>query len=95
MNRAEYRMYRAISFIVLGLSAVTPFIYIAMMNDNYKQFALPTINGWIWLYGGLVYIGGALIYGFRIPEKLFPSKFDLIGASHQIFHIAVIGGFTI
>ena len=31
---------------------------------------------------GLVYIGGALIYVFRIPERHFPIRFDLIGASH-------------
>ena len=48
-----------------------------------------------WLIGGFVYIGGALIYGFRIPERCFPYRFDLVGASHQIFHVAVLGGFAI
>lgn len=48
-----------------------------------------------WLSGGFIYIGGALVYGFRIPEKCFPKTFDLIGSSHQIFHIAVLGGFAV
>jgi channel protein (hemolysin III family) len=40
--------------------------------------------------GGAIYIAGALIYVFRIPERFKPGKFDLCGASHQIFHFAVI-----
>jgi adiponectin receptor len=26
----------------------------------------------------------------RIPESLRPGKFDLLGASHQVFHILVV-----
>lgn len=26
----------------------------------------------------------------RVPEKWYPGRFDLIGASHQLFHIAVV-----
>lgn len=47
------------------------------------------------MLGGIVYIAGAMIYGFRIPEKFYPRKFDILGSSHQIFHIAVIVGFSI
>lgn len=49
----------------------------------------------MWLFGGLVYIGGALIYAFRFPERYFPKRFDLLGSSHQIFHVAVIAGCAI
>lgn len=48
-----------------------------------------------WGVGGAVYIGGAIIYVLRIPERWFPVKFDLIGNSHNIFHVAVIVGFAI
>jgi hypothetical protein len=43
---------------------------------------LPNTTGIPFSIGGLVYIGGALIYVFRIPERHFPIRFDLIGASH-------------
>lgn len=33
---------------------------------------------------------GAAAYSVRIPERIFPYKFDFIGASHQVFHIMVI-----
>jgi adiponectin receptor len=43
-----------------------------------------------WIKGGLLYIGGACVYMLRIPEKLFPNKFDIFGSSHQIFHICIV-----
>ena len=45
-----------------------------------------------WELGGISYISGALMYIRRIPEKFFPGKFDLFGASHQIFHCLVVVG---
>lgn len=45
---------------------------------------------WIFAVGGLIYIAGACIYIARIPERFRPGTFDICGASHQIFHFAVI-----
>ena len=49
----------------------------------------------MWALGGAVYIGGALIYVFRIPERWYPKKFDKAGSSHNIFHCAVVAGCAI
>lgn len=38
------------------------------------------------------YIFGAVLYATRFPEKMAPGTFDLIGASHQIFHCFVLAG---
>lgn len=54
-----------------------------------------TPHAMIWLFGGFVYIGGALLFVARFPERYFPKKFDLIGSSHQLFHLAVLGGAAI
>jgi adiponectin receptor len=40
----------------------------------------------------LTYGLGAIIYAHRFPEKYFPSKFDYLGASHQIWHLFVLVG---
>jgi adiponectin receptor len=40
----------------------------------------------------LVYGLGACIYASQIPERWFPGLFDYCGASHNIWHIAVLGG---
>jgi adiponectin receptor len=39
---------------------------------------------------GMTYIMGAIFYMTKFPERLYPGKFDLLGNSHQIFHIFVI-----
>jgi len=45
---------------------------------------------WPWLTGGALYGLGAIMYALKIPERFFPKRFDMVGASHQIFHFAVI-----
>jgi adiponectin receptor len=40
----------------------------------------------------LVYFGGAIIYASKIPERWWPGMFDYIGGSHNVWHIAVLGG---
>jgi len=69
MNQGKCRMFRSIWFSILGVSAALPFMYIIIMREKYHQFYLPTTNILPWAIGGVVYIGGAMIYGFRIPEK--------------------------
>ena len=45
--------------------------------------------------GGATYIGGAIIYALRIPERWSPKTFDLVGSSHNIFHVCVVLGAAI
>lgn len=33
-------------------------------------------------FGGAIYIGGAVMYALRVPERCKPGHFDLCGASH-------------
>ena len=40
----------------------------------------------------LSYTIGIVIYVLRIPERWFPGKVDLLGASHQIWHCFVVLG---
>ncbi|CAH8526728.1 unnamed protein product [Schistosoma mattheei] len=45
--------------------------------------------GWLILMA-VLYISGATIYALRIPERLYPGKFDIWFQSHQIFHVFVV-----
>ncbi|KAJ1935624.1 hypothetical protein EC988_008425 [Linderina pennispora] len=36
-----------------------------------------------------LYVAGTLLYAFNIPERWFPGRFDIIGNSHQLFHMLV------
>ncbi|KAF2265606.1 adiponectin receptor protein 1 [Lojkania enalia] len=40
----------------------------------------------------LVYMLGACLYASKIPECWFPGKFDWVGSSHNIWHVAVLCG---
>ena len=39
-----------------------------------------------------VYLLGACIYASQIPERWCPGLFDYVGGSHNIWHLAVLGG---
>ena len=40
----------------------------------------------------LVYLGGAIVYASKIPERWVPGMFDYVGGSHNLWHAAVLGG---
>ena len=37
-----------------------------------------------------LYALGIVFYISRFPERLFPGRFDLLGASHQLWHCCVV-----
>lgn len=84
----EWRPFRATMFVAMGLSAVFPVIHgllVFGLSQMQRQIGL----SWVVLQGAL-YILGAVIYAMRVPERLWPGKFDILGHSHQIFHVLVV-----
>ncbi|KAI2411364.1 hypothetical protein LOY90_002187, partial [Ophidiomyces ophidiicola] len=83
----SWRPFRAAMFVSMGLSAVFPVIHSIVI------FGLSEVRrqglSWLLLQGSL-YILGAVIYAARVPERLRPGKFDIVGHSHQIFHVLVV-----
>lgn len=84
----QYRPLRAGMFIALGLSGVIPaFHYV--ITDGFWHAVNKAALGWLVLMA-VLYISGAVIYAARIPERIFPGKFDIWFQSHQIFHVFVL-----
>ena len=84
----KYRKWRGLSFLLLGICAGIPIIYIIIFKKKIKGFnGIPKLHHWY--VGGIIYILGGLIYMLRIPEKICPGKFDYVGASHQFLHLCV------
>ena len=84
----QYRLFRLSVFILTGLSAFAPILHASRLfplEQLNKQSGLP----YYYAEGGIILIG-ALIYGTRFPEKLYPGRFDIWGSSHQIFHVLVV-----
>ena len=89
-NAKNWRACRAGFFVTFGFSGIVPIIMGLVkfgVAESSKRVQLRFV-----LLEAFFYIGGAIIYGFRIPETLIPGKFDFVGHSHQIFHILVVLG---
>ncbi|GFO23192.1 adiponectin receptor protein [Plakobranchus ocellatus] len=84
----QYRPLRAGVFIALGLSGVVPAMHYVITDGFWHAINFAAL-GWLVLMA-LLYIVGAVIYAARIPERIFPGKFDIWFQSHQIFHVFVI-----
>ncbi|PGH17788.1 hypothetical protein AJ79_00929 [Helicocarpus griseus UAMH5409] len=83
-----WRPFRAGMFVSMGLSAVFPVLHGITafgLEQMLKQIGL----FWLVLQGAL-YITGAMIYAARVPERWHPGRFDILGSSHQIFHVLVV-----
>jgi len=84
----QWRTLRICTFIGTGLSGFIPIIHgIALFGFKHmtKQTGIPYYLG-----EGVLLGLGAFFYGSRIPECKRPGKFDIYGASHQIFHVLVV-----
>ena len=90
-NKPQKRTLRGIIFLIFGLCTGIPILHMAFFGKKLEGNAAG-INLINWYVGGVCYVIGALLYIIRFPEKIFPGKFDYIGASHQIFHILVFFG---
>ena len=70
-----------------GASSGLPIFVLAFYEDSEN---ISYYNTKPLLLGCILYAAGALIYLSAYPERWKPKKFDIIGASHQIFHVCVL-----
>lgn len=62
-------------FIALGLSGLIPAVHYILTVGSQKAFNVGAL-GWLVLMA-VLYIVGACLYAARIPERLFPGRFDI------------------
>ncbi|XP_065573859.1 adiponectin receptor protein-like [Artemia franciscana] len=84
----EYRSTRALVFVSFGVTGVIPCVHTAIAI-GWSNSIYQTSLGWLLLMG-LLYIVGATLHTFRMPERFFPGQCDIMFQSHQIFHVLVI-----
>lgn len=70
-----FRPLRAGVFMALGLFGVVPSVHF-IITDGYSAAVKEASFHWLVLMACL-YIGGALLYAMRIPERFFPGKCDI------------------
>ncbi|KAK6347175.1 hypothetical protein TWF696_007251 [Orbilia brochopaga] len=86
----KYRSTRTAMFVAMGLSGVLPLLHgmqLRGLAEASRRCGMP----WL-LAEGVSYIIGAGMYAARVPERWQPGRFDIVGASHQIFHVLVLVG---
>uniref|UniRef100_A0A915JBJ7 Adiponectin receptor n=1 Tax=Romanomermis culicivorax TaxID=13658 RepID=A0A915JBJ7_ROMCU len=84
----NYRHLRAGVFISFGCCGIIPLIHYFITDGIHAAFA-ESAFGWLILMA-LIYLFGALLYAFRVPERFFPGKCDIWFQSHQLFHLLVV-----
>ncbi|KAK4223219.1 hemolysin-III related-domain-containing protein [Podospora fimiseda] len=84
----KFRSLRISTFITMGLSGLLPIIHAACI---YPWDLLNEKAGLgYYLVEGLSLVIGTVFYVTHFPESWAPRKFDILGASHQIFHGFVV-----
>ncbi|WFD43200.1 inc metabolism membrane protein [Malassezia psittaci] len=80
------RALRISLFIIMALVGVVPFSHGMYLHGfmHMLSFFSPIIPSLA------SYIAGVAVYALRFPEKYWPGKFDLLGQSHQMWHVAIV-----
>lgn len=85
-----YRPVRLAMYSLLGLSAFIPVAH-GMFDHGWQiQNQRQALSYFIGL--AIFNFSGAAIYAIRIPERWYPTTFDILGASHQMMHVLVMCG---
>jgi adiponectin receptor len=87
-NRQDLAWVRVLFYVSLAATGFLPVFQLAMTRGLYwaVYFYSPITKSI------LVYLGGAVLYASKIPERWFPGMFDYVGGSHNLWHLAVLGG---
>jgi adiponectin receptor len=87
-NRSDMAWARVAFYVTLGATGFAP---VAQLN-------LTRGADWAWAFYApiaksiTVYLVGAVVYASKIPERWCPGAFDYCGGSHNLWHLAVLGG---
>ncbi len=73
---------------MVGIGLVTGvFTNLPLFYESYEQYPQISASCWNHWYAVGCYIIAISIFAMELPEKIFPGYFDIIGHSHQWWHI--------
>lgn len=87
-NRADMSWLRVGFFVSLAATGFLPIFQLSFTRSFAwaMGFYAPILKSIT------VYLGGAILYASKTPERWCPGMFDYFGGSHNIWHFAVLGG---
>ncbi|KAI1260758.1 mPR-like GPCR protein [Xylariaceae sp. FL1019] len=86
----QWKSLRTSTFMAMGLSAFLPIVHTVLIYEYDQLYQKTGIGNY--LIEGLVLTLGTVFFTTHFPESYIPERFDIFGASHQIFHILVVIG---
>ncbi|KAM0252812.1 hypothetical protein ACHAQJ_007551 [Trichoderma viride] len=90
LQSPRWRMLRLSTFVATGFSAFAPILHAATIFP-YAQLDKQAGLRYYYLEGVAI-LTGVVFYITHFPESRKPEKYDIWGASHQIFHSFVVLG---
>ncbi|KAG8372493.1 hypothetical protein BUALT_Bualt12G0071800 [Buddleja alternifolia] len=87
LSSPRFRSFRAALFLCMGFSGVIPATHAVILHWDHPQII---VSLGYEIAMGVLYGVGAVFYVSRIPERWKPGAFDIVGHSHQIFHVFVV-----
>jgi len=88
-----FHRYTSLRTLLYAVHAGLPayeYIHFVIMEDLYSEF-LPLLFVPVF-FAYLCFGTGMVLYLTRIPERFWPGAFDILGTSHQIWHVLVVVG---
>jgi adiponectin receptor len=83
-----WRKLRATVFVGMGVFSFFPIMHGVYI---YGFWGVEERMGLRWsLLQGVLYVVGTAIFALCVPERWYPGRFDLVGASHQIMHFCAL-----
>ncbi len=74
LQKPQFRFLRGTAFVICGLLNCIPILH---MEINTEQRYLHDFSTFPWALGGGLYIFGAVLYMFKVPERFCPGRFDI------------------
>ncbi|KAL2144392.1 hypothetical protein VTI28DRAFT_9129 [Corynascus sepedonium] len=87
-NGADMAWARVAFYVALSATGFLPILQLSLTRSPEAVFEFYTPIG----KSLAVYFLGALVYASKVPERWCPGMFDYVGGSHNLWHIAVLGG---
>lgn len=87
-NRADMAWARVLFYVSLALTGFLPVGQLVLTRGvSWAYYFYAPVSKSL-----MVYLVGAVLYAYKAPERWFPGVFDYVGGSHNIWHVAVLGG---
>jgi adiponectin receptor len=87
-NGQDMAWARVAFYVALSATGFLPVLQLSLTRGTEAAFEFYTPIA----KSLLVYLIGAVVYASKVPERWCPGMFDYFGGSHNLWHIAVLGG---